>query len=309
MAMNPPRPACSPAANGRFYTARDGTKIFVFTRLPDAAWDRTVYVLSGITGINHEREADLVAALSGGTNRIVVIHPRGTGYSEGARGDLTSFDEVLEDHVEIVNADAESGERILFGHSMSTALAVAIAPRVERLAGVVLVNPPVATKASEGMTPGIFAYAKYALYMIFAPHVPVVNMAGNPAQINDPEERAEAEARKGDPLLVHYFSMLCMLASKRLMDSMVTRARTSKAPLLLVYGAKDSIVERRGCERLFDAWACVDKRFLSIADGPHGKRTALEAAPTIREWARSRPRASGTPGAIVCRAANSRPPK
>ena len=222
----------------------------------------------------------------------MVLHPRGTGYSEGTRGDPTPLDDVVDDAVAIIAADAESGERILFGHSMSTAMAVAVAPRTERLSGVVLVNPPVAMKASRGMTPRWFEYLKYAAYMVFAPHVPVVNMAGDPASIEDPEERADAEARQDDPLLVRYFSMSCMLASKRLMDSMVERARKIEAPLLLVYGTKDSIVERSGCDRLLEAWACKDKRLLTIEGGPHGKRTVLEAAPAIRVWMSALPRAS-----------------
>lgn len=76
------------------------------------------------------------------------------------------------------------------------------------------------------------------------------------------------------------------------MDSMVDRARKIEAPLLLVYGTKDSIVERSGCERLLDAWASTNKRLLTIEDGPHGKRTALEAGPAIRAWMTALPRAS-----------------
>ena len=62
-------------------------------------------------------------------------------------------------------------------------------------------------KTSKGMTPGVFDYVRYAGYMIFAPHNPIVNMAGNFSEIQNMEEKKEAEAREKDPLLVKYISM------------------------------------------------------------------------------------------------------
>ncbi|MFH1249867.1 MAG: alpha/beta hydrolase [bacterium] len=271
-------------SDGQFYTVSDGTKIFTYTFLPNNEYSKTVYILSGITGINHNREMDIINTLSGGTNRIVVIHPRGTGYSDGKRGDTNDFKAILDDYIEIINSDKKSGSRILFGHSMSTAMAIGISSRVENLSGIILVNPPVKLKSSEGMTPGVGEYIKYAFYYIFALHTPIVNMAGNPELIKNPDERKESEERNNDPLLVKYFSMYCMFESKKLMDSMPEMAKACKQPLLLVYGKEDSIIEKEGCDLLYNNWVSSKKTFVCIEDGPHGKLTVIKAQEQIRDW-------------------------
>ena len=83
------RPLPADESEGIFHTVSDGTKIFVHTYIPKDEVSATVFILSGITGINHNSEKDIIEALSGGNNRVVVIHPRGTGYSEGKRGDIS----------------------------------------------------------------------------------------------------------------------------------------------------------------------------------------------------------------------------
>ena len=82
-------------------------------------------------------------------------------------GDVRDFDKILADYLAVINHDDRSGKRFLFGHSMSTAMAVAIAGRVRDLSGIVLVNPPLRRKSSAGMTPTTGEYIKYALYYIF----------------------------------------------------------------------------------------------------------------------------------------------
>ncbi len=281
---NPPQPVAPADAHGRFQSMPDGTRIFVYAYSPDKNSHRTIYILAGITGINHLREMDMIRALSGGENRIVVIHPRGTGYSDGPRGDVGNFNEILADYLAVINHDDKGGKRFLFGHSMSTAMAVAIAGRVRDLAGIVLVNPPIRLKSSPGMTPTTGEYIKYALYYIFAPHTPIVNMAGEPGRIKNAEERQEAEERNHDPLLVKYFSLYCMMNSKKLMDAMIEKSRHCSVPLLLIYGTKDSLVDKSGCDELFVSWKDKRKSYQLIEQGPHGKVTVLKAQETIRDW-------------------------
>jgi alpha-beta hydrolase superfamily lysophospholipase len=281
---NPPQPAAPSDAHGGFQPMADGTRIFVYAYSPNVNHQRTVYILAGITGINHWREMDLIRALSGGENRVVVIHPRGSGYSDGPRGDVRDFDKIPADYLAVINHDDKSGKRFLFGHSMSTAMAIAIAGQVRDLAGIVLVNPPLRRKSSAGMTPTTGEYIKYALYYIFAPHTPIVNMAGDSAKIKNAEERQEAEERGNDPLLVKYFSLYCMMNSKKLMDALVEKSKHCDIPLLLVYGTADSLVDKSGCDELYASWKGARKKYLLIEQGPHGKLTVLKAQATIRDW-------------------------
>ncbi len=82
---NPDRPIPAENEEGNFITVQDGLKIFVYEYVPVSDFKNTIYIISGITGINHKSEKDIIELLSNNENRVVVIHPRGTGYSEGKR--------------------------------------------------------------------------------------------------------------------------------------------------------------------------------------------------------------------------------
>lgn len=282
------RPFPANPSEGTFHTAADGSKIFVHTHLPEGDVSASIYVLSGITGINHNSEKDIIESLSGGKNRVVVIHPRGTGYSEGKRGDIRDFSKFLDDYTAIINNDLNagkcSGKIILFGHSMSTGVALYVAEKTNSIDGVILVNPPFKMKPARGMSPAIGDYFKYAFYYMFAPHKPVVNMAGDPALIQDEDDRKEAESRANDPLLVRYFSLYYMNQSRKMMAAMVEKAKKADYPLLLIYGTKDSIVEKSGCDEIFGAWKNPHKQYEVVENGPHGKLTAFKAMNKIQSW-------------------------
>jgi alpha-beta hydrolase superfamily lysophospholipase len=276
---------------GTFKTAGDGKKIFVYEFVPISDFKNTIYIVSGITGINHKNEKDIIKLLSNNQNRVIVIHPRGTGYSEGKRGDISDLSDVIGDYAEIIKADKfyQDSDRkiILFGHSMSCAIALRVAGELQRTDGLILVNPPYKLKTAKGMTPGAADYIRYIGYYIFAPHVPVANMAGNPSTIENAADRIESEARNNDPLLVKYFSMHYMSESKKLMDAMVRNASVADYPLLLLYGENDMIVDKAGCDEIYSAWKYKKKYYVSINGGSHGKSTVVKGAEIIVKWMES----------------------
>jgi alpha-beta hydrolase superfamily lysophospholipase len=282
------RPLPVNESEGVFHSTSDGTKIFVHTLLPKGDVYTSIYIISGITGINHNSEEDIIEALAGGKNRVVVIHPRGTGYSEGKRGDIKDFSKFLDDYAEIINNDIISkkykGKVILFGHSMSTAVVLHVAEKLNNMDGAILVNPPFKIRPAKGMAPTIGEYFKYAFYYAFAPHRPIVNMAGNPALIQDEADRTEAVARGNDPLLVKYFSLYYMNKSRKMMARMGNKAKKADYPLLLVYGSNDSIVEKSGCDEIFASWKSPHKQYEIIENGPHGKLTVHKAINRILGW-------------------------
>lgn len=284
---NSARPVPVYDMGGYFFTARDGSKIYIREYFPVVNPANTVYIMSGITGINHKSEADIIDILSHNTNRIVVVHPRGTGYSEGVRGD-TKPDDIIEDYCEIIRNDSAylSGSKkiFLFGHSMSCAFALEVAVILPGMDGMILVNPPYKLKPSEGMSPGFSDYLKYIGYYVFAIHKPVVNMAGDPSLITDESDRLESELRNNDSLLVKYFSMRCMSESKKIMSAMCENARVTDLPLLLLYGENDNIVDKSGCDEIFSAWRCDNKSYVIIEDGSHGKSTVVKGSGTITKW-------------------------
>jgi alpha-beta hydrolase superfamily lysophospholipase len=273
---------------GRFIQVKDGTKIFVYDYRPSEKYENTIFILSGVTGINHNAEKDIIELLSNKKNRVVTIHPRGTGYSDGRRGDTSDFEDLINDHIEIIGNDIDyiihEHKIILYGHSMSAAFALSVAAKLNCIDGIVLVNPPLVMKNAKGMSPSAGEYIKYAFYFLFARHTPVVNMAGDPEKIKDPEDRKDAISRINDPLLVRYFSIYMLSRSRRMIESMPVLSQQIGCPLLLLYGTNDNITDIRGCERIMAAWKGSQKQFLKVEGGSHGKGTVLRARDSITEW-------------------------
>jgi alpha-beta hydrolase superfamily lysophospholipase len=288
---NPDRPIPKDNEKGTFIAVRDGIKIFVYEYIPTSEFTNTIYIVSGITGINHNSEKDIIERLSNNENRVVVIHPRGTGYSEGKRGDGPDLSDFIADYVEIIKGDKlfhdNNQKVILFGHGMSCAIALKVAGELQKTDGLILVNPPYKLKSAKGMTPGVVDYIRYIGYYILAPHVPIVNMVGDPSTIENEADRRESEVRNNDPLLVKYFSMRYMSESKKIMNTMVKNAQKADYPLLLLYGENDMIVDKAGCDEIFAAWKNQNKNYEIINGGSHGKSTVAKGAEIIIKWMES----------------------
>ena len=274
--------------NGYFYRSTDGCRLFIYETAPPTDYHTTIVLVAGIIGINHHREQDLIGLLSNHQHRVIVIHPRGTGYSEGPRGDIAPFTDFIQDYINIIKSDVDyltkKHKILLFGHSMATAIVLAIAEIIRDIDGVILVNPPYILKKAKGMSPGLAQYLKYIWYFLFARHSPVVNMAGDPALIENEEDRQEALARINDPLLVKYFSMAMMNETKKLLARMLNYARRTNIPLLLIYGLKDSIVDKTSADQLYASWKSPHKQYSLIANGAHGKSTVILAESIITQW-------------------------
>lgn len=281
---NLPRPPLPSNAPGQFYTMADGARLFVHEDLPAGPVHTTIFVVAGITGINHERDADVIEALSATGVRVVVIHPRGTGYSDGERGTI-EVDQIIADAVALLPRTSVAGTaNILFGHSMSTGIALAVARSLPAVHGLVLVNPPYRRKQARGMSPTARDVFRFIGYSLFARRVPIVDMAGDPERIVNPEERCEAEARAGDPVLARYFSMKVMVSVTRLLKNMPDSMAKIEIPTLLIHGTADAIVDPTGIAELRAARVAPGLSFVAICGGPHGKQTVLSAAPAIHRW-------------------------
>jgi len=279
----------SPAGNeGYFFRTSNGCKLFIYDYKPLENYHLTIFLISGITGINHNVEKDIIEQLSNNKHRVVVIHPRGTGYSEGKRGDISDFSNFINDFVEIVKNDKDYDSKkhkiLFFGHSMSTSILLAVASKIKNIRGVILVNPPYILKKAKGMSPDFNQFIKYAWYFMVAKHKPIVNMAGDPTKIENEEDRKDSEQRINDPLLVKYFSLYMMIESRKVMNDMIGYSKTANYSLLLIYGVKDNIVDKKGCEMLFDAWKFEKKQYVLIDKGTHGKSTVLLSKDIINKW-------------------------
>lgn len=87
-----------------------------------------------------------------------------------------------------------------------------------------------------------------------------------------------------DPLTVRYFSMRFLLGQKAVMDRCPANAAKVRAPLLLVEGAHDGLVDRRGTDEIFAAAGAADKARLVAREGGHGASAVETEVGAIVQW-------------------------
>jgi alpha-beta hydrolase superfamily lysophospholipase len=72
-----------------------------------------------------------------------------------------------------------------------------------------------------------------------------------------------------------------MAESKKMMKEMKKNARQADYPLLLLYGENDNIVDKLGCDEIYEAWRGKNKSYLIIKGGSYGKSTVVIGAEII----------------------------
>jgi alpha-beta hydrolase superfamily lysophospholipase len=284
-----PTPSSGPGHG--WHNASDGTRLY--ERVHRTAGPRRGIVLyvAGITGLGGDEQPEFVAALVGRGFEVRFLHPRGTGYSDGPRGDIADLDRYLDDYLEYARGVVPEGTPVVVvGHSMGGVFALRVAASLPQATGLVLINPTHRYAANPGSSPTLLQYVAYAACMVFVPGDRVVDMGGRPEAVTDPEDRAEAIRRREDPLVVRWFSMRAMLAAKQVMDGAPSDAARCRCPLLLVDGDADRIVDRAGHATLLNAYAGANKTRLTVPGSGHGYATVLRALPTIAAWVEARGR-------------------
>lgn len=272
--------------NPGYFTTNDGLRLYYSKYLPDTCRGIVVYV-TGITGLDSGRQTEFVDSLLANGFGVYFLHPRGTGYSQGRRGD-ENIKHFLTDYCDFTDTLRVRHPQVpffLFGHSMSGAFAIEIAVRSpQSYSGLIAVNPAYKYKQSKGAGPRFGDYVKYAFYYIFAPGALVVDMVGDSSLMEHPEDAKEIASRMNDSLVVKKFSMRYMAASKRIMNRCIANARTLDLPLLLVYGEKDEIIEQSGHIEIYDNWKSSDKTLVKVKDGGHGYHVVVWSLEKIVEW-------------------------
>ncbi len=228
----------------------------------------------------------LTAALHEAGFATAVMHPRGTGYSDGLRGDIDDYQRVLGDYRQFFDRlAARFGRRLfLFGHSAGAAFALELSARDTPIAGVVVVNPAYKLRLAKGLGPTFGDYFTYAANAIFRPAALTVDMNSNPSLVENAEDRAAAEEMQRDPLVVRYFSLRYLLAQRKVMDRCPENARATRAPFLLIEGAHDGLVDPAGNTEILGAVPVADKQKRAAAEGGHGSSAVERLVPELVDW-------------------------
>ena len=92
---------------------------------------------------------------------------------------------------------------------------------------------------------------------------------------------------QSDPLVVRYFSMRYLLAQQQVMQRCATNAASTSAPLLLLQGEQDLMVDPRGNDEILAAVRSRDSTKLVVAGGGHGSSSVETMVEPIVGWLRA----------------------
>lgn len=278
------RPPLPPPADAEFLVGADGVRLF--TAVEGDGPRGAVWFVLGPEVTSAPLYPRLTAALHEAGFATAVLHARGTGYSDGLRGDVDDYAKVLGDYrqyLDVLSARFTGRPVFLFGHSAGAAFALEVAAHATQpLAGVVLVNPAWRLVYGEGLGPSCGDYVVYATNYVFRPSALTVDLNSSPAAIQHAGDRAEAEAMQADALTVRFFSMRYLFAQREVMDRCLENAKRTKAPLLFVEGAHDALVDPAGTAEL--AAAAPGAERLPSPDGGHGSSAVETVVGPLVDW-------------------------
>lgn len=290
------RPAVTPPASAVYMAGAGGEQLY--TLIEGNPEPRAVvwYVL-GPEIASTPLYPDFTRALHQAGFATAMLHPRGTGYSSGIRGDIDDYALFLGDYQAFLTRLRErfAGKPLfLLGHSAGAAFALHVAAGSRgALAGVILVNPAYKLTYSEGMGPSFGDYVVYGTNYVFRPAALTVDMNSKPSAVKNDRDRVEAVAMQGDPLVVRYFSMRYLLAQRKVMDGCAVNIAVTDAPVLLVQGATDALVDPKGNDELLAAARSTDKGKLVAPRAGHGSSAVESMISPLVDWLSRRVSTSG----------------
>jgi alpha-beta hydrolase superfamily lysophospholipase len=268
------------------------TRLYFATAPPDGEPRGVIFFVLGPEISSFDSYPRLTAALRASGVATAVIHPRGTGFSDGLRGDIEDYSLFVDDLQLGLAQTRETfpGKPIfVFGHSAGAALALDLAVNQQKaIAGVILVNPAYKLTYADGMGPTFSDYVSFAFNSVFRRSALSVDMNSNPAAVRNANDRAEGIALQRDPLVVRYFSMRYLSAQRELMSACATNAAKLNAPLLLVQGEQDALVDPRGTDEILAAAHTNDKVKLVAPHGGHGSSAVETMVVEVLRWLRIR---------------------
>jgi acylglycerol lipase len=280
-----------PPGRSSWIEGAGGLRLYYSAKPPDDEPWAVLYFVPGPEIGGSEPYPRFSAALQASGIATAIAHPRGSGYSDGLRGDLEDYAQFLDDLQRGLARARETfpGKPVfLLGHSAGATFALDVAARSgQPLAGVILVNPAYKLIYGEGMGPSFADYVAFAFNVVFRRSALTVDMNRDPTAVRNAADREEALAMQRDPLVVRYFSMRYLLSQREVMTSCLKNAAAVGAPLLLVQGAEDALVDPRGNDEILAAAGTTDKMKLVAPRGAHGSSAVETSVAELLQWLRS----------------------
>lgn len=243
-----PDPSIVPAESRQ--RMRDGTELLLRTWLPDpqrfAEPLGTVLLVHGLAE-HSGRYPHVAAALCALGLRVRAYDHRGHGASGGPRMVVPHPDSYLDDLAEIHDAAVRQWQElpIVLGHSMGGLVAARFATaRVRPIRALILSSPALALKLSNTML------TLHRVLLALVPRMRVPNPIDAHLLSHDPEV---ARAYRTDPLVQGTISASVLESFLRGMAQAQADAPRLEAPMLMLVGGADSIVDPQGSRTFFDS--------------------------------------------------------
>jgi lysophospholipase len=255
---------------------RDGTELLLRTWLPDpgrfAEPLGSVLLVHGLAehAGRYQHVADL---LCGSGLRVRAFDLRGHGASGGARMVADHPDIYLEDLAEVYDAALHGWNElpILLGHSMGGLIAARFATaRVRPVRALVLSSPALALRLAQPML------ALHRVLLTLAPRLRVPNPIDARHLSHDP---AVVAAYRADPLVQTTITASVLESFIRGMAQAQADAARLEAPMLMLVGGADRVVDPAGSRSFFDN-APADLR--DEVWYPHGYHEIFNEAQPLR---------------------------
>ncbi|MBK8252075.1 MAG: alpha/beta fold hydrolase [Polyangiaceae bacterium] len=281
------QPPVPPPSSAVYMLSDDGVELYTLVEGENHPRGVVWYVLGPEIG-SAPLYPEFTTALHQAGFATATVHPRGTGYSPGLRGDIEDYSLFLSDYQAFVSHLHKlfpTKPLFLLGHSAGAAFALQVAATSPgAAAGLILVNPAYKLIYSEGMGPSFGDYVKYAANYVFRSSALTVDMNSNPAAITNEGDRTEAYAMQNDPLVVRYFSMRYMVAQGKVMDACASNIAAADLPVLIVQGAHDTLVDPKGTDELLAAAKSRDKQKLVARNAGHGSAAVESMVGELVKW-------------------------
>ncbi|MER2559539.1 MAG: alpha/beta fold hydrolase [Myxococcaceae bacterium] len=279
-------PPLPPPPGAEFVISRDGTRLY--SSVDGEARRGIVWFVVGPEIASTPLLPRLTDALHDAGFATAVLHPRGAGYSDGLRGHVDDFSLLLEDNQRFLTSLQTRSPRVfLLGASAGGAFALELAAQ-SSTSGLVLVNPAWKLRSTPGMTPTLGDYLTFAANAVFRPSALTVDMNSKPEGVEFEPDRVEGLALQADPFVVRYFSMRYLMQQGALMDRCGVNVERVTAPLLIVQGAHDALVDPAGNDELLSRAASTDKTKHVASEGGHGPSAVETSVDVIVRWLAAR---------------------
>ncbi|MHA1271727.1 MAG: alpha/beta fold hydrolase [Candidatus Helarchaeota archaeon] len=276
-----------------FFYADDGVKLFYRYYIPPKI-EKIIIVAHGAGG-NGDYYILLADQVFNENIAVYVMDYRGHGYSEGKKGDIKKFENILNDFDKFIILVKQQHPKIpifLFGESMGAPVIINYLSNYDiNINGVILFSPAVKIKIKFSVKQ-ILMVVPLALIYLFAPGACLISMnqGRDSTGIANP---IHLEYDKTDDLHLKKISIRYLLTLNSIIKKAFNCAENINHPILLVQGEIDPSIDLNGVKDFFERISSNDKQLIIIPNGTHALFTDPNANSTenniwdiLRDWLR-----------------------